>query len=586
MVGVAQMAFADPPYRVARISDVSGAVSYRAASADEWSVAIRNYPLTVGDDLWTDRSGRVELALGSSFVRLGPSTAFSVLNLDDQRVQLRITQGALVVRVRDLTDDAVEIDTPVGAITLDQPGSYRIDVDEADGHTTTTVRNGRAEMATNGAVYTMDASHSVVVGESPAAYTLASARSVDDFENWCVARDRRVDSSASLKYVSARTIGYEDLDDYGSWRDAPGYGQAWYPRAGADWAPYRFGHWAWVDPWGWSWIDDQPWGFASSHYGRWMHASDGWGWVPGNVGVRPVYAPALVAFVGGAGWTASFGLGTAPVAWFPLAPREAYVPSYGASPGYLRAVNAPSVDINARVNAANVRYANRDVPGAFTAVSRDAFGRGRPVNTAVVPVPREVMMKAAPATGGPGRPSASEVVGGNRRGIAAPATAVSRRVIVKQEPPANSRVAVQSIPRLNAPARSAPVRLAPSPQRGQPAQERASPAGRTTQQERAAPTPRQAPQERAAPAPRSTPQEHVAPAPQEPQHERTAPQEHAAPPPHQEPKERAVPREPRHEPVPPKERAAPPQRGSPPAHAAPTPKGRGDDSHKKDGDKK
>ena len=65
------------------------------------------------------------------------------------------------------------------------------------------------------------------------------------------------------------------------------------------WAPYRTGHWSYVQPWGWTWIDDQPWGFAPYHYGRWANSGGRWVWVPPQRDVRPVYAPALVAFVGG-----------------------------------------------------------------------------------------------------------------------------------------------------------------------------------------------------------------------------------------------------------------------------------------------
>ncbi len=67
----------------------------------------------------------------------------------------------------------------------------------------------------------------------------------------------------------------------------------------AGWAPYHYGHWVWVDPWGWTWVDDAPWGFAPFHYGRWAYVGGYWGWVPGPIAARPVYAPALVAWVGG-----------------------------------------------------------------------------------------------------------------------------------------------------------------------------------------------------------------------------------------------------------------------------------------------
>lgn len=49
-------------------------------------------------------------------------------------------------------------------------------------------------------------------------------------------------------------------------------------------------------------MDDEPWGFAPFHYGRWAWYRSVWLWVPGPIHVRPVYAPALVAWVGGIGW--------------------------------------------------------------------------------------------------------------------------------------------------------------------------------------------------------------------------------------------------------------------------------------------
>jgi hypothetical protein len=85
-------------------------------------------------------------------------------------------------------------------------------------------------------------------------------------------------------------------------------------------APYHYGHWSYIAPWGYTWVDDQPWGFAPFHYGPWASIGGAWGWIPSPprpaIGeyVLPIYAPALVAWVGvGAG-----------VAWFALGPREVF----------------------------------------------------------------------------------------------------------------------------------------------------------------------------------------------------------------------------------------------------------------------
>ncbi|MGI8746549.1 MAG: DUF6600 domain-containing protein [Bryobacteraceae bacterium] len=123
----------------------------------------------------------------------------------------------------------------------------------------------------------------------------------------------------------------------------------------------RYGHWAWIEPWGWTWVDDAPWGFAPFHYGRWAVIGGGWGWIPGPARVRPVYAPALVAWVGGPRFNLSIsvGGGGGGVAWFPLGPREVYVPGYRASPAYINRVNTTNTTIN-NVNVTNV-YNNTNV---------------------------------------------------------------------------------------------------------------------------------------------------------------------------------------------------------------------------------
>ena len=107
--------------------------------------------------------------------------------------------------------------------------------------------------------------------------------------------------------------------------------------------------------------------------------------MPGPVAVRPVYAPALVAFVGGNGFI--FVSGVAGVAWFPLGVGEVYRPSYAVSRGYFSNVNVSNTVVNTTVvnnyynnaNVTNVVYRNREVAGAVIAVLTTAFASGRPI---------------------------------------------------------------------------------------------------------------------------------------------------------------------------------------------------------------
>jgi hypothetical protein len=429
-------AFADPPARVARLSFIGGGVSLRPASVDDWTNALINYPVTTGDHLWVDRGGRAELQVGTTAVRLASFTEASVLTLDNRTLQLRLTEGSLAARVRALDEEqSIEIDTPNGSIDLIRPGFYRIDVNENGDQTIVTVRSGEAEATTPGTAFAVHAQEGAVLeGIDATQVSGRSARPTDAFDDWCLARDRRADTAAATRYVSPAMVGYEDLDQYGTWRPVAEYGTVWVPRVQRGWVPYRDGRWVWVDPWGWTWVDAAPWGFAPFHYGRWVYLPSGWAWVPGTIVARPVYAPALVAFVGGPGWHASLTINE-PIAWFPLGPREPFIPVYRVSPEYVRAVNITHVTVT-NVTVTNITYVNRSVPGAVTAVPRDAFVGARPLAAVAVAVPHAAISQA-PVVGtaalvAPER--ASVVAAASGRVGAPPAAVVERRVVVRRAP--------------------------------------------------------------------------------------------------------------------------------------------------------
>src|SRR2546425_2050303 len=434
----------DPPSRVGRLSFVSGSVSFRPGDVDDWVSATVNYPLHDGDHLWTDTDARAEITVGASAFRLAPRSAFGFLALDDRTVQVRLAQGSLNVRVRDLGEnESLEIDTPSGAVTLLRSGVYRVDVDSTGDTTSVTVRRGEAEVTASGSAFPVHSEQTALVvgGDSP-SYDVQNAIRSDDWEDWCASRDRRWDDSRSARYVSRGVIGYEDLDDNGDWRETPDYGEVWVPRGVATgWAPYRYGHWAWVEPWGWTWIDDAPWGFAPFHYGRWVYVGGGWAWVPGHVVARPVYAPALVVFVGGRNWSLAIAGGSG-VAWFPLAPEEPYVPAYRVSNTYIRNVNVTNVNVTninvTNVNVTNINYRNRRERDGVTVVSHETFVESRPVNREVIVVPRDRLDQARVVGATP------RLAPGRRSVLGQPAIietrqppmhVMTRQVVVQRQPP-------------------------------------------------------------------------------------------------------------------------------------------------------
>ncbi|MBV9506136.1 MAG: hypothetical protein JO323_14145 [Acidobacteriia bacterium] len=437
----------DPPSRVARLNYETGPVSFRPAAADDWTAAVPNYPLSTGDHLWADAGAQAELHAGAAAIRLNQQTALSFLNLDDRTVQLSLTQGAIHVRLRALGDDEVfEVDTPNAAIALLRPGDYRIQTDGDTAVTLVAVPTGQAEVTGGGTAFTVYPRQAArLTGTDSLSRDLVDVPPPDAFDRWSTDRDRREEQVQSVKYVPREMIGYEDLDTNGVWREVPPYGWVWRPTVvTAGWAPYRYGHWAWVAPWGWTWVDDAPWGFAPFHYGRWALAEGVWVWIPGRMVARPVYAPALVAFVGGPHFSlsVSIGGGGGGVAWFPLGPGEVYRPAYHVSEVYVRNINVTHLNVTninvTNVNVTNVRYVNQNVQGAVTAVPQQTFVSARPVAPAATVVPpREAAQAQVLSTTAAVAPRPESIVARPAGGtvVRPPAHVMERTVAVKSTPP-------------------------------------------------------------------------------------------------------------------------------------------------------
>src|SRR5260370_23070996 len=302
----------DPPSRVARISYLDGNVSFQPSGTEDWAAAAKNRPVTVGDKLWTDQDSRVELQAGQASLHLGSMTALSFLNLDEGITQVRIAEGALNFRVREMREgDLYEVDTPNLAFTVREAGAFRIDVNENGDGTRVTVIRGEGEITAGGRTYEVHSGEQAELnGVDSPEFNVERAPDPDDLDHWAADRDLREEHSKSSRYVSRDVPGYSDLDDYGSWREEPEYGPVWYPSdVAVGWAPYSYGSWNYVGPWGWTWVGYEPWGFAPYHYGRSAFVGGGWGWVPGPVYGQPFYVPAFVGVAGGGAFFFCFGGG-------------------------------------------------------------------------------------------------------------------------------------------------------------------------------------------------------------------------------------------------------------------------------------
>ena len=446
------------PGRVGRIADVQGSLYHAPPeSADEWSAIGINDPVAQGDNLWVARDGHAEVDYGGGEIRLAGDTNLHVSRLDERQLALYVASGSVIVRVRVLeAEDAVRVDTPTTQITLTRPGLYRIDVVPDIEQTTLVVREGEAQVVTASATeQVLPGQTAVLTGTTDVMADIFDGGGIDGFDAWSATRDRLYERPRANAYVSRQMVGEADLYTYGNWQAYGEYGPVWFPTVDPDWAPYRFGHWTWLPGWGYTWVDDAPWGYAPFHYGRWVYVTGRWGWCPGAYVARPLWAPALVAWYGGAGWNYSVSFGAPLFGWVPLGWREPFVPWWrGCGSGCWSRYNRPyAVSVAERRSAPPTHFANWTVPGGITAVPGTALAGGKPVAINRVPigtgatyVPSFVStppaVKPAPFKPGAVRP------GG---GVPAPASAsYATRVPIAPVAPAGRVVTQPATPRTSA----------------------------------------------------------------------------------------------------------------------------------------
>jgi hypothetical protein len=415
-----------PSGRVGRLAVVSGKVELRPAGATGWSDAEVNDPVAADSAVRTDPRARAVVEIGADSVALAEYSQLAIAALDAQSMAIDLAQGRVGLALRRSGTADVVVDLPQGEVWLQEPGGYAIDAGSAEGRPRVAVFEGSAR------VYAAGAEIGLMPGElielssgAPISATIAPTEA-DAFAAWWRAHTIDAVRLTPPFFVSPDITGFAALAGAGHWLRTGGYGEVWLPNGQpADWVPYRDGHWRWIPPWGWNWVADEPWGFAPSHYGRWALLGQGggqssgqsWAWVPGDLAMSPTYIPAAVAFIGTPGIGVSYAGGSGPaIGWFPLAPGEAYWPSYTQDLDFIRAVNRgdmvdlasirPQPDGRLPIEIVDRPFANRL---AASVVPRPVFVGGRPVMPALLSLPRERLQDVPVVMGSPriGPPTSS-----------------------------------------------------------------------------------------------------------------------------------------------------------------------------------
>jgi hypothetical protein len=482
-----------------RLSFIDGNASFWRRGAQDWAPARVNTPLAAGDALYSGERANLEIQIGPrAFVRAAEKTRVGIVNIEPDFLQVKVTSGHASLDVRSLAaGHTVELDTPNAVFTIEHPGYYRVAV-AGEVVRFITRRGGRATITLAGAPpQALSPSEETVVRgiDSPSVETYM-APELDAWDRWNYARTDYEIEALSARYVSPGVYGVGVLDQWGAWRVVPDYGPVWVPeRVTAGWAPYTTGSWIWDPYYGWTWVDDAPWGWAPFHHGRWVLVGGFWAWAPGPVILRPVYAPALVAFFGVTpGVSIRVGIPGAALGWVALGWGEPLRPWWGP-PGFIgkpgwrgwggpRVVNNVVIERTTVVHVDTIVYQHTKQPRAVVVVPDTQFGAGRVKGTRLSPAGPHELKQIGDAH--PSRPGPASLVPRQGETIRAPAPAASRPVIAtrppreaplpfKREPPPKPAIAAPAA-RMVAPPKPADAGVAsPRPSFGAKGAERPRP---------------------------------------------------------------------------------------------------------------
>lgn len=110
------------------VNETDGSITVRRADGTSGHL-IKGDDLNIGDQVWTDTSGKAEVLLNpGSFMRVGPETAFEFTSTSLDDLRLKIGSGSAIFEVIADDDFRVTVLMPRTAMAFTRSGVYRVDI--------------------------------------------------------------------------------------------------------------------------------------------------------------------------------------------------------------------------------------------------------------------------------------------------------------------------------------------------------------------------------------------------------------------------------------------------------------------------
>ena len=298
----------DSHVRIVRLSDAKGTLGLDRKTGHGFEQTMQNMPIVEGERLQTaDGYAEVEFE-DNSTLRLAPSTRvdFPLLALRSSGAKastMRVVGGTVYVSTESTKGNEFMLEVGETKMVVSPSTHLRVEVNES--RTVLSVFNGSVEVQRGAETSLVTKKESLTLG----ANQMALGKKIEEqpYDAW-----DKESLDYHQRYAAANTFagggnsfGLSDLNYYGSFVNAGGFGSFWQPYfAGSGWSPYANGLWALYPGAGYSWVSPYPWGWLPYHSGSWSYFPGyGWGWQPGGSfnGLNNVVAPGTGVATAGVG---------------------------------------------------------------------------------------------------------------------------------------------------------------------------------------------------------------------------------------------------------------------------------------------
>ena len=286
--------FANSHVRIVRLSSVEGQVQIDRGIGGGLERAILNTPIVEGTRLVTGSDGLAEVEFeNESALRLTDNSEvrFSQLLLSDTGAkinQFEVVKGVVYLDAASKGDDIYRV--KVGGTSLLAHRDTLMRLSATPDQLKIAVFKGYVQLEGEAQPVSLHKKQTLTVNlDDETKYVVAEGTETSRYDAWNKEREDYSRTYAENAGYGGpnRAYGLQDLNYYGDFFYANGYGYMWQPYGFAgsmvNWNPYSNGAWMFYPGMGYAFASAYPWGWLPFHYGSWAFINGaGWAWSPGG----------------------------------------------------------------------------------------------------------------------------------------------------------------------------------------------------------------------------------------------------------------------------------------------------------------